>query len=68
MLPVLGHERGMSASAIGAILGLFAAAVAAVRLVVPVLAHRLREERVLGVAMVCVARCSRSIRWCTRSR
>ena len=55
VLPVLGHERGMSASAIGAILGLFAAAVAAVRLVVPALAHRLREERVLGVAMLCVA-------------
>ena len=45
VLPVLGHERGMSASAIGAILGLFKAAVAAVRLVVPVLAHRLRETR-----------------------
>ena len=55
VLPVLGHERGMSASSIGAILGLFAAAVAAVRLVVPLLAHRLREEQVLTVAMCCVA-------------
>jgi MFS family permease len=55
VLPVLGHERGMSASAIGAILGLFAAAVAAIRLVVPLLAHRLREEQVLTGAMLCAA-------------
>ena len=52
VLPVLGHERGMSASAIGGILGLFAAAVAAVRLVVPLLAHRLREQQVLFGAML----------------
>lgn len=52
VLPVLGHERGMSASAIGTILGVFAAAVAAVRVVVPLLAHRLREERVLAGAML----------------
>jgi MFS family permease len=55
VLPVLGHERGMSASAIGSILGLFAAAVAAVRLLVPVLAHRLRESQVLVGAMLCTA-------------
>lgn len=55
VLPVLGHERGMSASAIGSILGLFAFAVAAVRLLVPVLAHRLRESQVLVGAMLCTA-------------
>ncbi len=55
VLPVLGHERGMSASAIGTILGLFAVAVAAVRLIVPVLAHRLRENQVLFGAMLCTA-------------
>ena len=55
VLPVLGHERGMSASAIGTILGLFAFAVAAVRLLVPVLAHRLRERQVLVGAMLCTA-------------
>ncbi len=55
VLPVLGHERGMSASAIGTILGLFAAAVAAVRLLVPLLAHRLRERQVLVGAMLCTA-------------
>ena len=54
VLPVLGHERGLSASAIGTILGLFAAAVAAVRLLVPLLAHRLREQQVLAGAMLCV--------------
>jgi predicted MFS family arabinose efflux permease len=55
VLPVLGHERGMSASAIGSILGLFAMSVAAVRLLVPVLAHRLRERQVLVGAMLCAA-------------
>lgn len=55
VLPVLGHERGMSASAIGTILGLFAGAVAAVRLIVPLLAHRLRAEQVLAGAMLSVA-------------
>lgn len=55
VLPVLGHERGMSASAIGGILGLFAFAVAAVRLVMPLLAHRMRENQVLVGAMLCTA-------------
>ncbi len=55
VLPVLGHERGMSASAIGTILGLFAIAVAAVRLLVPLLAHQLRESQVLVRAMLCTA-------------
>jgi MFS family permease len=55
VLPVLGHERGMSASAIGTILGLFAVAVAAVRLLVPLLAHRLREGQVLVGAMLSTA-------------
>ncbi len=43
LVPILGHERGFSASAIGLVLGVFATAVAAVRLVIPFLAHRLRE-------------------------
>jgi predicted MFS family arabinose efflux permease len=50
--PILGHERGFSASAIGLVLGVFAAAVALVRLVIPVLAHRLRESQVLAGAML----------------
>jgi MFS family permease len=55
VLPILGHERGFSASAIGAILGIFAAAVAAVRLVIPLVAQRLREARVLFASMLLVA-------------
>ena len=53
VVPILGHERGFSASAIGAVLGAFAAAVALVRLVIPALAHRLRESQVLTGAMLC---------------
>ena len=51
-MPILGHERGFSASAIGLILGVFATAVAAVRLAIPLLAHRLRESHVLVGAML----------------
>jgi MFS family permease len=55
VLPILGHQRGLSASAIGTILGLFAFAVASVRLVIPVIAHRLTESQVLAGAMLFVA-------------
>jgi MFS family permease len=55
VVPVLGHERGLSASAIGLILGAFALAVAGVRLVIPLLAHRLREGAVLAGAMLLTA-------------
>ncbi len=52
VVPVLGHERGFSASAIGVVLGAFAAAVSLVRLAIPLLAHRLRESQVLSGAML----------------
>ncbi len=52
LVPVLGHERGFSASAIGLVLGVFATAVALVRLAIPMLAHRLREAHVLVGAML----------------
>ena len=51
-IPILGHERGFCASAIGLVLGVFAGAVALVRLAIPVLAHRLREAQVLAGAML----------------
>lgn len=51
-VPILGHDRGFSASTIGLILGTFTLAVTLVRLVVPALAHRIREAQVLRVAMV----------------
>jgi MFS family permease len=53
VIPILGHERGFSAFAIGLVLGVFAAAVALVRLAIPMLAHRLREAQVLVGAMLC---------------
>jgi MFS family permease len=55
VVPILGHERGFSASAIGLVLGVFATAVAVIRLAIPVLAHRLKESQVLMTAMVGVA-------------
>jgi predicted MFS family arabinose efflux permease len=55
VVPILGHERGYSASVIGTILGAFAIAAAAVRLLLPVLAHSLREWAVITVAMVLTA-------------
>lgn len=41
MVPVLGHERGMAASAIGSVLGIFAVAAAVVRMATPWIAARL---------------------------
>lgn len=51
-VPVLGHERGFSASTIGLILGSFTLSVTVVRMIIPQLAHRLRETTVLRGAMV----------------
>ncbi len=50
-VPVLGHERGFSASTIGLILGTFTLAVTGVRMLIPLLAHRVDEIRVLRGAM-----------------
>ena len=55
VLPLLGHERGMSASVIGTLLGLFAVAATAVRLLMPLIADRLREGAVIAVAMAATA-------------
>ena len=55
VVPVLGFERGISASVIGSILGAFALAAAAIRLVMPLLAAHLREWKVLLVAMLTTA-------------
>jgi len=51
-VPVLGHERGFSASTIGLILGTFTLSVTGVRLIIPLLAHRLSEATVLRGAMI----------------
>jgi MFS family permease len=52
VIPVLGHERGFSASVIGGILGAFAVAAVVVRLLLPVLAAHLREWVVITSAML----------------
>ena len=51
VVPVLGHERGFSASVIGAILGSFAVAAALVRLAIPLLASQLHEWKVVTASM-----------------
>lgn len=55
VLPVLGYERGLSASMIGAILGTFAIAATVVRLFIPMIAARLKEWAVITVAMAVTA-------------
>ena len=55
VVPVLGFERGISASVIGSILGAFALAAAAIRLIMPMLAAHLREWKVLAFAMLSTA-------------
>lgn len=55
VVPVLGFERGISASVIGSILGAFALAAAAVRMLMPWLAAHLKEWKVLAVSMLATA-------------
>jgi MFS family permease len=55
VLPVLGHDRGISASVIGSILGAFAIAAAAVRVVLPAIASRASERSVILSSTVVTA-------------
>ncbi|MBI2771228.1 MAG: MFS transporter [Burkholderiales bacterium] len=55
VVPVLGHERGLSASVIGTILGAFAIAAALVRVALPTLAAHLKEWKVIAWAMAATA-------------
>jgi len=55
VVPILGHQRGFDATTIGLVLGTFSAAVAAVRLIIPVLAHRVTERQVLVGATLCTS-------------
>jgi MFS family permease len=55
VVPVLGFERGISASVIGTILGAFAVASAVIRMVMPLVAAHLREWKVLAVSMLVTA-------------
>jgi MFS family permease len=56
-LPVYGHAIGLSASAIGTILGVFAAATFVIRIVLPYLVKRFAETRILTYAIF-VAACA----------
>ena len=53
VVPLLGVERGLSASQIGMILAAFAVATGLVRLLLPLLADHVREWAVMVGAMVC---------------
>jgi MFS family permease len=55
VVPVLGHERGLSASVIGTILGVFAASAAGIRVLLPMLASRVREWALIAASMVATA-------------
>lgn len=55
VVPVLGHERGLSASVIGTILGGFAMAAALVRIFLPMLAARIHEWAIIAGAMIATA-------------
>ncbi|WCM86407.1 MFS transporter [Acidovorax sp. NCPPB 3576] len=55
VVPLLGHERGLSASVIGTILGAFAIAAAVIRVLMPLVAAHLREAVVVTWAMVATA-------------
>ncbi|MDB5930561.1 MAG: major facilitator superfamily 1 [Polaromonas sp.] len=55
VVPVLGFERGISASVIGSILGAFALAAAAIRMLLPVIAAHLKEWKVLAFSMLATA-------------
>jgi MFS family permease len=51
-VPILGHERGFSATTIGLVLGTFTLSVTGVRLVIPWIAHRLNELYMMRAAMI----------------
>jgi MFS family permease len=52
VVPILGHERGFSASVVGTILGSFAMAAAFIRVCLPWLAKHVQEHQIVTFAMV----------------
>ncbi|MEJ8825239.1 MFS transporter [Variovorax humicola] len=55
VLPLLGHERGLSASVIGSVLGAFAVAAAAIRVLLPMVASHLKERTVISASNIITA-------------
>jgi len=53
VVPVLGHERGYSASVVGTILGSFAIAAAFIRVCLPWFSRHVQEHQIITGAMVC---------------
>ena len=54
-VPLLGHERGLSAAVIGTIFGAFAIAATVIRVLMPFVAKHLRERGVMAGAMLVTA-------------
>ena len=55
VVPLLGHEKGLSASQIGTVLGIFALAAFVIRLLLPAISRHLKEMTVVMAAMVLTA-------------
>jgi MFS family permease len=51
LVPIYGHSIGLSASKIGIVMGAYALALLLVRAIMPALARRSSEERVLSISM-----------------
>ncbi len=51
-VPIIGHDRGLTASTIGLIVGTFTLSVTLVRLAIPAIAHRVREVTAVSASMV----------------
>ncbi len=55
VVPVLGHERGFSASVVGTILGAFAISAAFIRVCLPWISRHVHEHQIITGAMVSTA-------------
>ena len=55
VVPVLGHERGYSASVVGTILGAFAIAATFIRVCLPFISRHVKEYQIITGSMACTA-------------
>lgn len=63
-VPLLGHERGLSASTIGTIMGLFAVAAALVRIVLPTISKWVGEKQIITTSFLVTAGAMVAYSWC----
>jgi len=54
-MPIFGHSIGLSASQIGIVMGIYAAALMAIRFLMPLLVRRMGEEEVFRMSMLLAA-------------